>query len=293
MKRSTHNKSIVSTMKQSIGDILLASGRIDPATLNKILDHQKKTKTPFGEAAVALKAVDKDDIDFALSQQFDYSYLSETDQSVSNQLVTAFKPFSRVGENIRAIRSQLMLRWFNGDPQHKSLAIVSAGAGEGRSFIAANLAVVFAQQGNKTLLIDADLRAKPESSIQALFKLDRTAGLSGILSGRAGTEAMQLVPGLPMLGVLAAGAVPPNPQELLGRPMFSKILRGAANTFDVILIDTPNGNEYADAEIIASRAGAALMVARVHQTLVPEATAFSKRLQDGGVNLVGSVLNET
>ena len=252
MKRYPH-QSVASSIKQSIGSILLASGRINPETLGKILDHQRKTQTPFGEAAVALRAVDKDDIDFALSQQFDYSYLSDDDQSVSKQLVTAFKPFSRVGENMRAIRSQLMLRWFTGDPLHRSLAIVSAGAGEGRSFIAANLAVVFAQQGNKTLLIDADLRAKPESSIQQLFKLGRTAGLSGILSGRAGTEAMQLVPGLPKLGVLAAGAVPPNPQELLGRPMFSKILRGAANTFDVILIDTPNGNAYADAEIVASR----------------------------------------
>jgi hypothetical protein len=69
MKRShTLNKSLASSVKQSIGDILLASGRIDPATLNKILDHQKKTNTPFGEAAVALRAVAKDDIDFALSQ---------------------------------------------------------------------------------------------------------------------------------------------------------------------------------------------------------------------------------
>jgi receptor protein-tyrosine kinase len=293
MKRGANGTAIVPTIKQSIGDILLASGRIDAATLHKILDHQKKANIPFGEAAVALNAVCKEDIDFALSQQFDYSYLSESDQSVSNQLVTAFKPFSRVGENIRAIRSQLMLRWVNGEPLHKSLAIVSAGVGEGRSFIAANLAVVFAQQGNKTLLIDADLRAKPESSIQALFKLKRTAGLSGILSGRAGTEAMQLVPGLPMLGVLAAGAVPPNPQELLGRAMFSRILRGAANTFDVILIDTPNGNAFADASIIASRAGAALVVARINQTLVPKATAFSRRLQDSGVHLVGSVLNGT
>jgi len=292
MKRDAHSKSLVTSGKQSIGDILLANGRISPDKLAEVLVYQKQTNTPFGEAAVALEAVSQEDIDFALSQQFDYSYLGQQDQSVSSQLVTAFKPFSRVGENMRAIRSQLLLRWFNNDPLHKALAIVSAGSGEGRSFIAANLAVVFAQQGSKTLLIDADMRAKPENSIQAMFKLSRTAGLSGILSGRAGTEAMQLVPGLPMLGVLAAGAVPPNPQELLGRPMFAKLMRGAINTFDVVLIDTPSGGAFSDAELIAARAGAALMVAKVNHTLVPDATAFARRLQDGGVNLVGSVLND-
>jgi receptor protein-tyrosine kinase len=292
MKRDVHSKHLVTSGKQSIGHILLASGRISPETLAEILVYQKRHNTPFGEAAVALSAVSQEDIDFALSQQFDYSYLSQQDQSVSSQLVTAFKPFSRVGENMRAIRSQLLLRWFNNDPLHKALAIVSAAPGEGRSFMAANLAVVFAQQGSKTLLIDADMRSKPENSIQALFKLERTAGLSGVLSGRAGTEAMQLVPGLPMLGVLAAGAVPPNPQELLSRPMFAKLMRGAINTFDVVLIDTPNGGAFSDAELIAARAGAALMVAKVNHTLVPEATAFARRLQDGGVNLVGSVLND-
>lgn len=292
MKRGAHNKFPVTNLNPTIGDILLASGRINPETLARILYHQKAANLRFGEAAVALNAVDKRDIDLALSQQFDYAYLNEEDQSVSHELVTAFKPFSRVGENLRAIRSQLMLRWFNGEPQHKSLAIVSAGAGEGRSFIAANLAVVFAQQGNKTLLIDADMRADPEHSIHSMFKLERTAGLSGVLSGRASTEAMQRVPGLAKLGVLGAGAVPPNPQELLGRPLFSKLLRGAANSFDVVLIDTPNGGEFADAELIATRAGAALLVAKKDHTLVPQAAAFAKRLQDGGVNLVGSVLNE-
>ena len=72
-------------------------------------------------------AIRTTDIDFALSKQFDYSYLSPTDSSLSASLVAAYKPFSRVGENLRAVRSQLMLRWFNGDPLHKILAVVSAG----------------------------------------------------------------------------------------------------------------------------------------------------------------------
>ncbi|MFY8042434.1 MAG: chain length determinant protein tyrosine kinase EpsG, partial [Rhodoferax sp.] len=255
-------------------------------------ERQRKDQVQFGEAALALKVLSKDDIDFALSKQFDYAYLSDQDQTVSPELVAAYKPFSRVGENLRAVRSQLMLRWFNTDPARKVIAVVSPGSGEGRSFIAANLAVVFAQQGERTLLIDADLRAKPERAQHALFKLGKSAGLSGVLSNRAGLEVAQLVPGLPGLAVLPAGALPPNPQELLGRAAFGDLLRIASQQFDVIIVDTPAGHDFADAEITAARAGAALLVARKNTSQLPHAAQLARRLQDSGVALVGSVLND-
>lgn len=277
---------------RSIGDILVATGRLSADDAKRILERQQQDQVPFGEAAIALHVLTKADIDFALSKQFDYAYLPEADSSLSQELVAAYKPFSKVAENLRAVRSQLMLRWFNGEPMRKVLAIVSPGQGEGRSFVAANLAIVFAQQGQRTLLIDADLRATPDSGQHALFKLGRGAGLSGILADRASLEAAQLVPGMPGLAVLPAGAVPPNPQELLGRASFSQLLFTAMHEFDVILIDTPSGIDYADAEIIAARAGAALMVTRKNQSLVPAATQLARRLQDGGVALVGSVLND-
>jgi receptor protein-tyrosine kinase len=277
---------------KSIGDILLATGVLKPQDMAQILVVQQRDKIPFGEAAIALKLLNKGDIDFALSKQFDYAYLDAQDGSLSPQLIAAYKPFSRVGENLRAVRSQLMLRWFNGDVGRKVLAVVSPGRGDGRSFVAANLAIVFAQQGQRTLLIDADLRAKPETSQQALFQLERGAGLSSILAGRGGLELGKLVPGLPGLGVLTAGTVPPNPQELLGRAEFGRLLLQAAEMFDVVLIDTPSGGDYADAEIISARAGAALMVGRKNQSLVPQASALSRRLQDSGVALVGAVLND-
>jgi receptor protein-tyrosine kinase len=169
---------------------------------------------------------------------------------------------------------------------------VSPSGGEGRSFICANLAIVFAQQGERTLLIDGDLRAKPESSQISLFKLARSAGLSGILAGRAGLEAIQPVPSLPGLSVLTAGALPPNPQELLGRPAFERLLGSALEKFDVVLIDTPGGNEFADAELIASKAGAAIVVTRANHSLMPLATALVRRLQDDGVAVIGSILND-
>lgn len=277
---------------RSIGDILVATGRLSAENAARILECQQKNKLQFGDAALDLKVLTKEDIDFALSKQFDYDYLSAQDTSLSPELVAAYKPFSRVGENLRAVRSQLMLRWINSYPIHKVLAVVSPGACEGRSFVAANLAIVFAQQGQRTLLVDGDLRAKPQRSQHALFKLGKSPGLSGILADRAALNVAQPVPGLPNLAVLPAGAVPPNPQELLGRPGFRQMLLTASGQFDVILVDTPSGGEYADAEIIASRAGAALMVMRKNKSLVPQTAMLARRLQDSGVLLVGSVLND-
>ena len=277
---------------RAMGDILVASGRLSSQHAAQVLQHQQKSGLRFGDAAIDLTVLTKADIDFALSQQFGYAYLPGQDSSLSPELVAAYQPFSHVGENLRAVRSQLMLRWFNSDTIHKVLATVSPGRAEGRSFIAANLAVVFAQQGQRTLLIDADLRAAPGRGQQALFKLGKSAGLSGLLADRAGLEAVQTVPGLSGLAVLPAGAVPPNPQELLGRPHFGQLLLTLSNQFDVILIDTPAGDDYADAEIIASRAGAALMVARKNRSLAAHTTMLARRLQGNGVTLVGSVLND-
>ena len=286
------NTVIPTGAARSIGSILIQSGRLSSADADRISEHQQQHGLQFGDAAIALKLLTKEDIDYALAKQFDYAYLNNQDSSLSSQLVAAYKPFSRIGESLRAVRSQLMLRWLNADAAHKVIAVVSAGKGEGRSFIAANLAIVFAQQGQRTLLLDADLRAAPTEGQHSLFKLGKSKGLSGILADRAGLEVALPVPSLPGLTVLPVGAVPPNPQELLGRPEFRELLVKASQQFDVIIIDTPAGDDFADAEIIAARASAALVVARKNQSLMPNVALLARRLQAGGVTLVGSVLND-
>lgn len=288
---NAENLSALTPASRSIGDILVANGRLSVTDTERISERQKLDESQFGDAALALKILTKEDIDFALSQQFDYAYLSEQDTSLSPELVAAYKPFSRVGENLRAVRSQLMLRWFDMAASNKTLAVVSPGVGAGCSFIAANLAIVFAQHGERTLLIDGDLR---NGRMHTLFKLEKSAGLSGLLAERTLLkEAALTVAGLPGLTVLPAGAVPPNPQELLGRPAFAALLNDAGQDFDVIIIDTPAGGVFADAELIASRAGAAFMVARKDKSLLSQATLLARRLQDSGVALVGTVLNDS
>lgn len=277
---------------RSMGDILVSTGRLSAQNAARILHQQKISKKPFGEIAIALKVLTRADIDYALSKQFDYAYLSDKDHMLSTSLIAAYTPFSRAGENLRALRSQLMLRWFKTAPRNKLLAVVSPGPGEGRTFISANLAIVFAQQGERTLLIDADMRSAPAVGQSALFKLRGGIGLSGILAGRATMDAAKAVPGLARLMVLPAGAQPPNPQELLSRENFSQLLFEASENFDVILIDTPCGTQYADAEIIAARAGAAMMVTRKNQSQLSDTALLSQRLQDHGVLLLGAVLND-
>jgi protein-tyrosine kinase len=276
---------------RTIGDILVAAGRLSPEGALRVAQQQKQDKTPFGATAVALKLLRKEDVDFALSRQFHYDYLPHQDASVSAEVIAAYKPFSRAGENLRAVRSQLMLRWFNAAPHPRALAVISPHHGEGRSFVAANLAVVFAQQGERTLLIDGDMRA---GRLHAMFKLGATTGLSSVLAGRTTLhEAAHPIVGLPGLAVLPSGAFPPNPQELLGRPGFSALLHEAGLNYDLVIIDTPAAQRFSDAEIIASRAGAALMVARRNISSVPQSASLLGRLQDSGAAaVVGAVLND-
>ena len=278
-----------STRGRSIGAILVDSGRLSAEQAERILSLQKEHGQRFGDVAVELGLLDEDDIRFALASQFDYPYLQAGDDSLSDELVAAYQPFSPVVEQLRALRSQLMLRWFDAEAERKALAIVSPGSGEGRSFVAANLAIVFSQLGERTLLIDADLRRPRQHQ---LFKLGNHAGLSEMLVGRNGAETVVRVPSLLGLSLLPAGAVPPNPQELLGRPAFAERLQSLGRDFDVVIIDTPAAGECADAQTIAVRAGAALMLARKNRSSLPDVAQLASGFQQAGTALVGSVLND-
>ncbi|HKI64675.1 MAG TPA: chain length determinant protein tyrosine kinase EpsG [Burkholderiales bacterium] len=274
---------------QSIGAILIDAGRLSLEDAERILRLQRQKGLRFGEAAMQLHILSRADIDFALSRQFHYPYLTRGETAVSEDVVAAYEPFSRQAESLRALRSQLMLRWFDGDPARKSLVVVSAARKEGRSFIVANLAVVFAQLGERTLLIDADLR---NSCQHRLFGLENGVGLSAVLAGRAGAETIQRNAALPKLSVLCAGAPPPNPQELLAGPLFQQLLLQLAEQVDVILLDSPAASETADAQILAVRAGATMIVARRNATRMWRVQGVSDSVVQARSTIVGTVLND-
>lgn len=273
----------------SIGSILVKLGRLSIPDADKVMRHQIERNVRFGDAAIELGLLTSADVDFALSRQFSYPYLLRGESPISEKVVAAYEPFTNRAESLRALRNQLMWRRFEKGQESRTLAITSAERGEGRSFMAANLAVVFSQQGQRTLLIDADMRNPCQHQ---LFSLENWIGLSSILSNRSGTESIQQVPSMTDLYVLTAGAPPPNPLELLGRPMFGQILRELSKQFDVILIDTPAGSEFSDAQMVAARAGAAVIVTRRNVSRVGKVHDLIGLLTEARVQVLGTVLNQ-
>jgi protein-tyrosine kinase len=272
---------------EPIGALLVNSGRLAQENVARILEYQKKAGLMFGEAGIAMGLLHDDDVRHALARQFGHTFLAP-DSGLGAELVAAYDPECDAVEHLRSLRSQLMLRWFENDARQAALAIVSPGSGEGRSYIAANLAVLFAQLGKRTLLLDADLRRPRQHQI---FGLSGRVGLSSILAGRAGWDAVVELKSLPDLWVLPAGVVPPNPQELLARPGFGRLIQALRSSYEVILIDTPAADGHADASTIASRAGAALMLACRDATSVPRVSHLAENLRQFGVTVVGAVLN--
>lgn len=273
---------------RSIGAILIDAGRLKQEDTARIQHLQRQQGIRFGDAAIQLGLVADADIKFALSRQFDYPYLQPGESRVEQSVVAAYEPFSPKVEALRALRSQLMLRWFREASTPNTLAIVSPEAEEGRSWLAANLAVVFSQLGERTLLIDADLR-RPTQHLR--FGLDDQAGLSSILAGRADQALVQLIPEFIDLSVLVAGAVPPNPQELLSRSELRRLLSDCASNYDVILIDTPPASRYADMQTVAAEARGALMVSRLNVSRVNALRECAESLRAANASLVGTVMN--
>jgi len=273
----------------SIGAMLIESGRLTNEAAESVLRYQRQNgPIRFGDAAVKLGLITQAEVDYVVARQFDYPYLIPGQSQVDPLVVAAYQPFDPRVEALRAVRTQLLLRLHEAGQRRYRVALVSAEARDGRSVLAANLAVVFSQLGEKTLLIDADMRA-PKQDV--LFGIDNSAGLSTILSGRAGLETIRRIPALVDLSVLPSGAIPPNPQELLNRDAFGELLDKVASRYDVVLLDTSPAPVHADALTIANRAGNALVVARQNYTPLAGVRSLVRWMTQAHVAVLGSVLN--
>ena len=292
MKNGVSTLASVPRATRTLGAILVDGGQLQPDDAERVLHYQKQHNLRFGEAAMRLGLLSEADLQYALSRQFAYAYLRKVPgdaRTFSDELVAAYQPFSPRVEQLRAIRSQLMLRWFDRAEDRQVLTIIGADRGEGRSYLAANLAIVFSQLGERTLLVDADMR---EPRQHFLFYLENQIGFSTLLAGRSREEAIVRIPDLAGLSVLPAGPTPPNPLELLNRLNFDEFMIQAKNAYDVIIVDTPAMSTGEDAAMIAVRTGAALALARSGTTEVAAFSDMVRGLMDAGVAIVGSVLNE-
>lgn len=273
------------TPSNNMGRLLLDMGKLTPEGAEQVLRAAKEKGLRFGEAAVHLGLVSEEDIQQVLAHQFDYPYLHAGQGKYSAELVAAFHPFSPTVETLRAVRSQLMLRWFT--EQRKSLMIACVNEGEGASFLASNLAVVFSQLGEHTLLVDANLRNPRQHDI---FQLQEKRGLSDILAGRADLDVITKVEYFVDLSVLAAGTLPPNPQELVSRTSFNELTQNLAARYDVILYDVAGFSTASDLMAVGACAEGVLLVVRKNQTRMAAISALNEQLERNGIEMVGTVV---
>lgn len=274
------------TAALTLGEVLMREGLIDGGDVTRILDLQERKGLRFGEAALKLRLIKSKDLDRALAAQFLHPNVETAEGDLSRELMALYKPASRQVELMRQQRSVLTQYWFAA---HPALAIVSPTRGEGRSYFAANLAVLVAHLGRRTLLIDGDMRRPRQHE---LFGVPNRVGLSQVLAGRArADQAAQVVSGVSTLAVLSAGPVPPNPLELLDRGGMQTALRELSRHFSAIIVDTPPGNRYGDARVLANCCRGVLMMLRRHRTRLRDAKRLAALLLRTEVKLVGTVLN--
>jgi len=271
---------------KALGLTLVEQGKIKPSSISEILTYSQLHDLRFGEAALQLGLVTQDELDESLAAQFNYPYINKNSAEISDELVAAHSPFSKKGEALRALRSQLILRWFSEG--RKTLAIVSPHAGCGSSYLAANLAVIWSQMGERTLLVDADLQHGRQHE---LFNVKNKIGLSSVLAGRGSVESViKPVPLFRGLSLLPAGAPPPNPGELLERRVLADIVEQVQEDYSVVLFDTSPMNNISGWEFVAAQCSDALLVMRKNKTPLSADTKMIKKLQSLNAEVVGSVL---
>jgi chain length determinant protein tyrosine kinase EpsG len=272
--------------ERTIGRILRDMGKLKPADEARVFRLHREKSIRFGEAACRLHLVTNADIQYALSVQFGLPYVYGAHGGLSEEIVAAHDPFDPQLEALRDLRTQLLLHWFS--EERRALAVMSTEPGDGRSYIAANLAVLFAQLGERTLLIDADLRFPRQ---HRLFRLMGGRGLAHALHAHGLNGSAEKVPYFESLFVLSAGAVPPNPSELLSRPELSSVIREAGQRYSVVLVDTTAASRGSDAQLVAARTGGALLVARQDRTRLERLQQLQDSIVRVGAQVAGAVLN--
>jgi protein-tyrosine kinase len=188
-------------------------------------------------------------------------------------------------ERVRTLRTRLQQRPL-GSEQNGVIAITSPGPGEGRTRLAAELAIAFAQLGRRTLLVDADLR-RPQ--LHLLFNVRNGPGLSQALE-RGSEPRLCVVEGMPELHLLPAASTTRNPTDLLSQEGFKLMVSEWRIAFELVVIDTPPMSQYADGQAIAAVARRALTVSRANHTPLAAIERMLRQLLVARSDVAGTVI---
>jgi capsular exopolysaccharide synthesis family protein len=207
-------------------------------------------------------------------------------QNHKRSLITMLNPKSPVSEQFRTIRTNI--QFSSIDKELRTLMITSSGPGEGKSTTAANMAVVFAQQGRRVLLVDADMR-KP--TVHYTFNQLNTYGLTSVLTRQMTLEKAVKETKEKDLFVLTSGPIPPNPAELLSSMAMERFFREALEQFDMIVFDTPPLLAVTDAQILANKCDGTILVVSSGKTEKDQLVKAKDQLDSVQSKILGVVLN--
>ncbi|MCR2823809.1 CpsD/CapB family tyrosine-protein kinase [Lederbergia panacisoli] len=207
-------------------------------------------------------------------------------QSGRRKLIAKFNPKSPVSEQYRTIRTNIQFSAVDEDI--RTIMVTSSGPAEGKSTTAANLAVVFAQQGKRVLLVDADMR-KP--TVHYTFGMNNAYGLTNILTRQMElTEAVKTTD-LSTLDILSSGPIPPNPAELLSGKGMGGFFINAKEEYDTIVFDTPPVLAVTDAQVLANKCDGTILVISSGKTEIESAQKTKDLLMSAKAKVLGVVLN--
>ncbi|WP_404427705.1 CpsD/CapB family tyrosine-protein kinase [Ureibacillus chungkukjangi] len=206
--------------------------------------------------------------------------------SLARKLIFKENPKSIISEQYRTIRTNI--NFSMPDRDFKTILVTSAGPGEGKSTSSANLAGIYAQEGKRIILVDADMR-KPTTHYT--FKLTNSYGLSGVLTRQCELNDAIQKTDIEGLFVLPSGAIPPNPAELLDSNRMNQLISELQEQFDLIIFDTPPVLSVTDSQILSNKCDATILV--INSGFTPKETAVKAKetLIQSKANVIGVILN--
>ncbi|PKD99978.1 CpsD/CapB family tyrosine-protein kinase [Macrococcoides caseolyticum] len=206
--------------------------------------------------------------------------------SKERRLITHLYPKSTISEQFRMLRSNIMFSSIDHDI--KKIVVTSAAPEAGKSTVAANVAVAYAQADKKVLLLDGDLR-KP--TVQHTFAAKNVFGLSNLITDQITIENAVQNTQIENLSIMTSGPIPPNPSELLASNRFKELFLKFESQFDIIIVDTPPVLAVTDAVIMSTLSDGAIIVTNVETNNKHHLIKAKELLSNSEVNLLGIVLN--
>ncbi|MCK1998544.1 CpsD/CapB family tyrosine-protein kinase [Psychrobacillus psychrodurans] len=207
-------------------------------------------------------------------------------QIATRKLVTSVAPTSIISEQFRKVRTNINFSMVENELQ--TLLFTSTSIGEGKSTIAANVGIVFAQEGKKVLLVDADLR-KP--TMHYTFHKPNSPGLTNLLSSHCSLDQVVKESGIDGLYLITCGPIPFNPAELLSSTSMDIFIKEVRAKYDIIIFDAPPTLSVSDAQILSNKCDGTILVISSGEAEKIDVLKAKEALLSSKANIIGTILN--